>query len=76
MQYFELMAVSTLCRETSELVQEKTQAGGYRPFGISVLIAGYDEDGPHLTQIDPSGAYYNWRATAVGKNAKSAKVFL
>jgi 20S proteasome subunit alpha 2 len=40
------------------------------------LVAGYDEEGPHLTQIDPSGAYYNWRATAVGKNAKSAKVFL
>jgi 20S proteasome subunit alpha 2 len=40
------------------------------------LIAGYDESGPHLTQIDPSGAYYNWKATAIGKNAKNAKVFL
>ena len=57
-------------------MQEKTQAGGYRPFGVSVLIAGYDEDGPHLTQIDPSGAYYNWKATAIGKNSKNAKIFL
>jgi len=43
---------------------------------VSVLIAGYDEDGPHLTQIDPSGAYYNWKATAIGKNSKNAKIFL
>lgn len=40
------------------------------------MVAGYDEEGPHLTQIDPSGAFYNWKATAVGKNAKNAKVFL
>lgn len=75
-KYFEPVGVPTLCRETSELVQEKTQAGGYRPFGVSVLVAGYDESGPHLTQIDPSGAYYNWKATAIGKNAKNAKIFL
>ena len=75
-KYYEPMGVQTLCRETSELIQEKTQAGGYRPFGVSVLVAGYDEDGPHLTQLDPSGAYYNWKATSVGKGAKSAKSFL
>lgn len=75
-KYFEPVGVPTLCRETSELLQEKTQAGGYRPFGVSVLIAGYDETGPHLTQIDPSGAYYNWKATAIGKSSKNAKVFL
>ena len=75
-KYYEPMGVQTLCRESSELIQEKTQAGGYRPFGVSVLVAGYDEDGPHLTQLDPSGAYYNWKATAVGKGAKNAKIFL
>lgn len=75
-KYYEPVGVPTLCRETSELLQEKTQAGGYRPFGVSVLIAGYDETGPHLTQLDPSGAYYNWKATAIGKNSKNAKIFL
>ena len=75
-KYYEPMAVQALCRETSELIQEKTQSGGYRPFGISVLVAGYDEEGPHLTQLDPSGAYYNWKATAIGKGAKNAKTFL
>lgn len=33
-------------------------SGGVRPFGVSVLTAGYDDEGPHLYQIDPSGAYY------------------
>ena len=41
-----------------------------------MLVAGYDEEGPHLTQIDPSGAYYNWKATAIGKSSKNAKIFL
>jgi 20S proteasome subunit alpha 2 len=47
-----------------------------RPFGISVLFAGFDDSGPHLYQIDPSGAYYEWKATAIGRNAKNAKNFL
>ena len=27
-------------------------------------------------QLDPSGAYYEWKATAIGKNMKNAKLFL
>ena len=27
---------------------------GVRPFGVSLLIAGYDEDVPYLFQCDPS----------------------
>ena len=27
---------------------------GVRPFGVSLLIAGYDEDTPYLFQCDPS----------------------
>ena len=57
-------------------MQEFTQRGGVRPFGISLLAAGYDDDGPQLYQIDPSGAYYGWRATACGKNFVNAKNFL
>lgn len=47
-----------------------------RPFGVSLLYAGYDEDGPHLYQIDPSGAYFGWKATAIGKDSVNAKTFL
>lgn len=26
-----------------------------RPFGIAVLLASYEDDGPHLYMIEPSG---------------------
>ena len=57
-------------------MQEYTQKGGVRPFGISLLMAGYDEEGPQLYQIDPSGAYFGWKATAIGKGMINAKNFL
>jgi len=65
-----------LVREIAAIMQEFTQSGGVRPFGVSLLYAGYDEDGPQLYQIDPSGAYFGWKATAIGKESVSAKTFL
>lgn len=29
-----------------------------------------------MYQVDPSGSYYPWKATAIGKHATSAKTFL
>jgi 20S proteasome subunit alpha 2 len=49
---------------------------GVRPFGVSLLIAGFDEEGPQLYQVDPSGSYFAWKATAIGKNMNNAKTFL
>ena len=57
-------------------MQEYTQSGGVRPFGISLLVIGYDDDKPRLYQVDPSGAYFAWYATAIGKNYISGKSFL
>ena len=49
-----------------------------RPFGVSMLVAGWDEDEgkPFLFQCDPSGAYFPWKATAMGKNHINGKTFL
>ena len=66
-----------LVKETAGVMQEYTQRGGVRPFGVSLLVAGLDADGtPALYQVDPSGAYFGWKATAIGKNYVSAKSFL
>lgn len=66
-----------LVKETAGVMQEYTQRGGVRPFGISLLVAGLNGDGtPALYQVDPSGAYFGWKATAIGKNYISAKNFL
>lgn len=47
-----------------------------RPFGVSLMMAGHDENGPQLYQIDPSGSYFAWKASAIGKNMTNAKVRL
>ena len=44
------------------------ESGGVRPFGVSLLMAGVDENGPQLYQIDPSGSFFEWKASAIGKN--------
>jgi 20S proteasome subunit alpha 2 len=57
-------------------MQEFTQRGGVRPFGVSLLVAGVDDAGPQLYQVDPSGSYFAWKASAIGKNMANAKAFL
>lgn len=49
---------------------------GVRPFGVSLLIAGTDGQGHHLYQVDPSGTFFAWKASAIGKNMVNAKTFL
>jgi hypothetical protein len=50
---------------------------GVRPFGVSLLIAGWDEHrGSTLYQVDPSGSFWPWKASAIGKNMVNAKTFL
>jgi 20S proteasome alpha/beta subunit len=43
------------------------ETGGVRPFGVSLLLAGYDDNGPQLYQIDPSGSYFAWQVSAALK---------
>jgi len=75
--YKEQKPVSQLVKSTASVMQEFTQSGGVRPFGVSLLVAGVDADGtPRLYQVDPSGAYFGWKASAIGKNAPNAKNFL
>lgn len=74
--YKDPISTIQLVKELASIMQEFTQSGGVRPFGVSLLIAGYDEDGPQLFQVDPSGSYWAWKATAIGKNHINAKTFL
>ena len=74
--YREEMPVRQLVREVAALMQEFTQSGGVRPFGVSLMIAGADDNGPQLYQVDPSGAFFGWKASAIGKNFANSKTFL
>jgi 20S proteasome subunit alpha 7 len=50
--------------------------GSVRPFGISTIVAGVDKTGPQLFVVEPSGSYYGYRASAVGKGRQLAKTEL
>lgn len=76
LMYGESIPVLQLTREIAAVMQEFTQSGGVRPFGVSLLIAGVDDDGPQLYQVDPSGTFFGWKASAIGKNFSNAKTFL
>ncbi|RKU44710.1 Proteasome subunit alpha type-2 [Coniochaeta pulveracea] len=113
--YNEYPPTRILVQDIARVMQEATQSGGVRPYGVSLLVAGWDEGilpeeeedaskeksaevemaeageekkkpngktggilkgGPMLYQVDPSGSYFPWKATAIGKAATNAKTFL
>ncbi|KAL2462393.1 Proteasome subunit alpha type-5-B [Forsythia ovata] len=43
-----------------------------RPFGVSLLIAGHDENGPCLYYTDPSGTFWQCNAKAIGSGSEGA----
>jgi 20S proteasome subunit alpha 2 len=103
--YNEYPPTRILVQDVARVMQEATQSGGVRPYGVSLLVAGWDEGilpdeeesgepmegdekkpagktggvlkgGPMLYQVDPSGSYFPWKATAIGKSASHAKTYL
>lgn len=56
--------------------QVPIQRYGRRPFGVGLLVAGFDELGPHLYQTCPSGNFYECKAMAIGARSQSARTYL
>lgn len=59
-------------------VHAYTEYWHLRPFGVSSLLAVYDDTelGPQLYCVEPSGECLRYYGVAVGKNAQAAKVQL
>mmetsp|Transcript_8278 Transcript_8278/g.20440 ORF Transcript_8278/g.20440 Transcript_8278/m.20440 type:complete len:234 (-) Transcript_8278:57-758(-) len=75
--YQESMPVEQLVRRLCDVKQGYTQFGGMRPFGVSFLYAGWDEEnGYQLYHSDPSGNYAGWKAHAIGANHQQAQNIL
>lgn len=47
-----------------------------RPFGVALLIAGFDEQGPQLFHAEPSGTFYRYDAKAIGSGSEGAQAEL
>ena len=47
-----------------------------RPFGVGLLVIGYDKTGPHVYQTCPSANYYEYKSYAIGARSQSAKTYL
>lgn len=47
-----------------------------RPFGVALLIAGVDENGPQLYHAEPSGTFYKYDAKAIGSGSEGAQTEL
>lgn len=71
--YNEPISVEALTKEVCDLKQMYTQYGGTRPFGTSLLIMGVDDSGPRLFETDPSGAFSEVQAAAIGSGKKEVE---
>lgn len=62
--------VEELVKNIANRKHVPTQFGSGRPFGVSLMYAGYDRvRGYQLYCSDPSGNYAAWNAHATGKNS-------
>lgn len=57
-------------------LQANTQYYGRRPFGVGLIIAGYDSDGPHIVKTDPSAEVVEAYAASIGSRSQSARTYL
>jgi len=74
--YDSLIDVLTIVKDICDLKQICTQSAGLRPFGVSTLIAGIDGDKPVLFETDPTGIYFQYKATAIGEGEAETEEFL
>lgn len=56
--------------------QKNTQSYGGRPYGVGLLIIGYDNSGPHLLEFQPSGNTLEVYGSAIGARSQGAKTYL
>lgn len=57
-----------LIKEIANAMQQFTQYGGARPFGVAIMMAGINEDEPELYISDITGNYLLYNANAIGEN--------
>ncbi|KAL5010076.1 hypothetical protein ScPMuIL_012381 [Solemya velum] len=70
------LPISRLVAMIGNKSQIPTQRYARRPFGVGLLVAGYDSQGPHIYQTCPSANYYDCKCMAIGARSQSARTYL
>lgn len=65
--------MTSLANRLGSYAQAYTLYNSVRPFGITTIIGGVDEEGPHLYMIEPSGTCWGYLGAAAGKGRQTAK---
>eukprot|EP00920_Eleutheroschizon_duboscqi_P021728 GHVT01051819.1.p1 GENE.GHVT01051819.1~~GHVT01051819.1.p1 ORF type:complete len:250 (-),score=46.61 GHVT01051819.1:401-1150(-) len=68
--------VGRLVNMLADKSQAATQRSSKRPYGVGLLIAGCDSNGPHLFETCPSGNFFEAITMAFGARSQSAKTYL
>lgn len=76
MTYDEPVEVATVAKHLADHAHQFTQYGGVRPNGVSMIIGGIDQKGESIYVIDPSGAYMQYMAVAIGAGSDDVNDFL
>ncbi len=67
--------VLEIVTEIANINQYYTQSGGFRPFGVSLLIAGIDNE-KSIYVIDPAGIYLRYNAYSIGEGEDEVNEYL
>jgi proteasome alpha subunit len=76
LRYDQPVDVESLTKSVTDHIQQYTQTGGARPFGVALLVGGVEGDEPRLFETDPSGTPYEWQAVAIGGGRDDAQQYL
>ncbi|WP_254821887.1 archaeal proteasome endopeptidase complex subunit alpha [Haloglomus halophilum] len=76
LRYGEPIGVETLTKEVTDFIQQYTQVGGARPFGVALIVGGVEDGEPRLFETDPSGTPYEWQALAIGADRGEIEDYL
>ncbi|MCX8206177.1 MAG: archaeal proteasome endopeptidase complex subunit alpha [Candidatus Micrarchaeota archaeon] len=74
--YSEPINVLELSKRIADTIQIYTQYGGIRPFGVSMLFTGINENVLSLYEVEPSGAYTGFYATSIGSSKDAVDKYL
>jgi hypothetical protein len=75
--YESALQTERLVTTLADLHQKATQSYVRRPYGVGLLVAGYDpRTGPRLFQTCPTGNLFEWKAYALGSRSQAARTYL